>query len=145
MERALRIVPLLIAGAALVAAAEAPMASIGGPTRSPQAKKVTLPANQVCKIPPFQFDLSKRAIVKVQAAAGNYCANQFKPQGIVLQKFRIDKQPKNGIVNLNAKDQRWYYRAKPGFKGDDMFILDLAGYDRVKWGETKMLVYVKVD
>lgn len=144
MERVLRIVPLLMAGGILVAAAEAPMASLPGPTRSPQAKKITLAAGTQCRMLPFQFDLSKPAIVKVATSTGIYCASRFTPKDIVLKKFRVEKQPKNGVLNVNEKDQRWYYRARKGYKGQDFFVLSLEGYDRIKWGSTKMIVYVDV-
>lgn len=93
---------------------------------------------------PFQFDLSKEVVVRAATSTGVYCAAQFQPAGVVLKTFRIESQPKNGIVNVNEKDQRWYYRAKKGFKGVDRFVVMVEGYDRVKWGQTRMFVDIDV-
>lgn len=141
----MRKLPFLLAGTIVVLASQAPMALTSTPKRDPNAKVVQVPPDQRCKFLPFEFDLARKPVIKVQAPKGKICADQFKPQGIVLQKFEVAKQPKNGTVNLNQTEQRWYYRSRGQFKGKDFFTLRLEGYDSRKWGATIMTVEIQVD
>ena len=97
---------------------------------------------EACSVQRYSFSWGSDTRTTVTVGTGQLCGSNLRIETGAIESISIVRAPANGTARASAN--RWEYRSRLGFQGQDEFMVALTGHGARGRGTTNIVVSVNV-